>query len=421
MKVLVVTFMHVPWVSTDQTGIGRRFGTFLHALHQLSDDITLLHIVPRAMMEAAGPLDALSRSQSEFWGVPLRIALEPRQTRAKTAWSYYGAGVLDSAAQPTLSPYGGAELAEAVGRHLDQAPDLVFAHRLPAVLPILRSGRRPARMVFDVDDVEHRVLLRNTFSPPYEMGKAALLLQLPALMMLERRAVAASQLAFVCSETDRRYLNRLRFGAAVQVVPNARPVPAMPPGLVGQHTVLFLGDMKNTPNYLAAERMARTVWPLVRARVPDACLLIAGANSDRLPSASAGLKGVEFLGFIENLDALYARSRVVCCPILTGGGTRLKLVEAASYARPIVSTRIGAEGLDFTDGREALLRDDDAGFAAACGTLLQDDQLCLHLGAHARTAMAAAYDVNKVEARIVKMLRGLDQAPERSPSHSELA
>ena len=185
--------------------------------------------------------------------------------------------------------------------------------------------------------------------------------------------------------------------------------------------MLFLGDMKNTPNYLAAERMAQTIWPLVRVQVPDARLLIAGTNSDQLPSASAGLAGVEFLGFVPDLDALYAQSRVVCCPIMTGGGTRLKLVEAASYARPIVSTRIGAEGLDFTDGREALLRDDDAGFAAACVTLLQDDQLCLRLGAHARTTMAATYDVKKVEARIAEMLRGLDQDPERSSSHIELA
>jgi glycosyltransferase involved in cell wall biosynthesis len=60
---------------------------------------------------------------------------------------------------------------------------------------------------------------------------------------------------------------------------------------------------------------------------------------------------VEFRGFVDDLSALYAETRIVCCPIVIGSGTRIKLVEAASYARPIVATRIGAEGLDFRDGR----------------------------------------------------------------------
>lgn len=407
LKVLVITFFHVPWVGTDQTGVARRFGVFLRALHRLSDDITVLHIVPAAMISAAGPLDALSRSQSEFWGVPLRIALEPRQTRTETAWSHYGAGVLDADAQPAWFPYAGAELAEAVGRHLDRSPDLVFAHRLPAMLPILRSGRRPGRVLLDIDDVEHRVQLRHSLSAPFYPGKLAQLLQLPALMRLEKRAVAASRLAFACSNTDRDYLRRLGYGAAVEVVPNALPVPSSPPGVTREPTLLFLGDMKNAPNRLGAERMARRIWPLVQARVPDARLLVGGKGSDQLPSARAGLPGTEFLGFVDDLDALYARSRVVCCPIMTGGGTRLKLVEAASYARPMVSTRLGAEGLDFADGRDALLRDDDAGFADACVALLHDDALCQRLGAAARAVMMATYDARQVEERVAGMAEAL--------------
>ena len=404
MKVLVVTFFHVPWVNTDQTGIARRFGIFLRALYRVSQDITLLHIVPEAMRVAAGPLNELSRSQSEFWGVPVRITLETRRARTETRWSSYVAGILDVGAQPAWFPYSGVELAAAVGRHLDERPDLVFAHRMAAMLPIIQSGRRLPHVILDVDDVEHRVWLRRAFTKPFYPGKQAQLLQVPALVRLERQAVAASRLALVCSDTDRTYLRRLGFGDTVQVVPNALPVPPMPPGLVAERTVLFLGDMKNTPNRLAAERMTREIWPLIRARVPDAWLLVAGKGSDLLPAASAGLPGVEFLGFVEDLDRLYARSRIVCCPVILGGGTRLKLVEAASYARPIVSTRMGAEGLSLRDGQEALLRDDSAGFAAACVTLLQDDALCLQLGEAGHNVMKAAYDARKVEDRLAQMI-----------------
>ena len=268
----------------------------------------------------------------------------------------------------------------------------------------MQSGRRLSPVILDMDDIEHRVLIRRVFSKPFYPGEQAKLLQVPALFRLERRAAAASRLALVCSETDRAYLRRLGFGDKVQVAPNSLPVPPAPPALVGDRTVLFLGDMAYPPDRLAAERMARQIWPLIRARVPDARLLVAGKASDSLPAASAGLPGVEFLGFVADLDGLYAGSRAVCCPITVGGGTRLKLVEAASYARPIVSTRLGAEGLGLTDGRDALLRDDNAGFAEACITLLRDDALSLRLGEAARVMMKAAYDVLQVEDRIAQMV-----------------
>jgi glycosyltransferase involved in cell wall biosynthesis len=404
VKVLVVTALPAPWASAEQNGIARRFGGFLRALHRVSQDITLLHIVSEAVRAAAGPLDELSRSQSDYWRVPVHVALAPRRTRTETRWNHYGAGILDASAQPAWFPYGGADLAAAVGSHLDETPDLVFAHRLPAMLPLLQCGRRLPPVILDMDDIEHRVCVRRTFSKPFYLGKQAQLLQVPVLFRLERQAVAASRLALVCSETDRAYLRRLGFGSAVQVVPNSLPVPAAPPGLVREPTVLFLGDMQYGPNRVAAERMAREIWPLVRARVPDARLLVAGRESKLVAGGGAGLPGVELLGFVPDLDGLYARSRVVCCPITVGGGTRLKLIEAAAYARPIVSTRLGAEGLSLADGREALLRDDNAGFAAACATLLRDDALCLRLGGAARAVMTAAYDVQQVEDRIASMV-----------------
>lgn len=404
MKILVVTFLHVPWTGTEQNGISRRFSAFLRALYRIGQNITLVHIVPETMRATAGPLDDLSRSQSEFWGVPVRIALEARRTRSETRWNHYGAGILDAGAQPTWFAYSGADLAAAVGHHLDEQPDLVFAHRLQTMLPLMQSGRKLPPIILDMDDIEHRVSVRRAFSKPFNPGKQAQLLQVPALFRLERRAAAASRLALVCSETDRAYMRRLGFGGKVQVVPNSLPVPAAPPGLVSERTVLFLGDMRYMPNRLAAERMMREIWPLVRARLPEARLLVAGRESDKLTAANSGLSGVELLGFVADLHGLYARSRVVCCPITLGGGTRLKLIEAASYARPIVSTRLGAEGLSLRDEREALLRDDNAGFAAACVTLLQDDALCLRLGEAARAVMAAAYDVRQVEDRIAQMV-----------------
>lgn len=403
-RTLVFTPLRIASLDSDRSGTQRRFGMFLRALHRISGAIKLVHILSEEQIRSAGDPDTLNRTQSEFWEVPVEVAMIARHTRQETTWNHYGAGVLDVEAQPSFFAFGGDAVAQAVEQHLDEDPDLVFVHRLPSMIPFLRSGRRPPLMVFDNDDIEHKLRFRTAFSAPRHLGKPVGLLQVPSLMVLERRAVAASQLSFVCSELDRTYLRRLGFSDKVRVVPNAITLPSTPPGLVQDQTVLFLGAATYGPNHLAAERMARDIWPAVRRRVPGARLMIAGSGSERLPSAGAGLPGVEHLGFVDDLDALYARSRVVCCPIMVGGGTRVKLVEAAAYARPMVSTRIGAEGLDFTDGQEILLRDDDVGFADACADLLQDDAACRRLGEAGRAKMVGLYDSQVVEDQVVQMI-----------------
>src|SRR5262249_5552633 len=106
--------------------------------------------------------------------------------------------------------------------------------------------------------------------------------------------------------------------------------------------------------------------------------------------------GVEFTGFVDDLEALYQQSRVVCCPVLAGGGTRIKIIEAAACGKPIVSTRIGAEGLEMVDGMELLLRDEPKSFAEACLRLLKDSTLCNKLGYAARAAVIRYYDRSRV-------------------------
>jgi glycosyltransferase involved in cell wall biosynthesis len=144
---------------------------------------------------------------------------------------------------------------------------------------------------------------------------------------------------------------------------------------------------------------------LVRGQVADARLIIAGAPAETPWSDQPAPPGVEYRGFVEDLNALYASARVVCSPIVHGSGTRLKLIEAAAFARPMVSTSMGAEGLAFQDGRDILLRENDAELANACVRLLRDDALCRKLGAAARATMMRLYDAHSIEQQIVEMIR----------------
>ena len=400
MKALVIS-AHAPMVSDeDMTGAMQRFSMFMRALAGLADEIDLVHFVPPRRRDRYPDIQALSRDQSRRWGVPVTVDLVPASESPKTFWSHYGAGVLSIHGHPAFHGPGEQEAAAAVARHFARDPDLVSVHRLSAMCAVMRAGVTHPNLVFDLDDIEHRVQLRAATTGAWRPGKLMYLAQVPAIRRGERRAIAAARTVFVCSEPDRDYLSRQGLGRNLAVVPNAVRLPARVQGPAAAPSLLFLGTFVYPPNVEAAERLVTRIWPLIRARRPDASLLIAGKWQELLPSFGQAPEGVAYLGFVPDLDALYARVRVVCCPVDVGGGTRIKLIEAAGFGKPIVSTGVGAEGLGFQDGVHALIRDDDHAFAEACCTLLADDDLCGRLGAAARAAAEDAYDMGRCEARI---------------------
>jgi glycosyltransferase involved in cell wall biosynthesis len=405
MRTLVITPMLPAISESDRGGKHRRAGVFLHALARLSDTIEILYLVPENRMGLAEDQISLDHSQSAFWGVDLRVSLLPRAVRRETVLNHYGRGIFDASAQPLLYPYSGVTLIEQIGRRLDTNLGCVFVDRLDAMLPVLCSDRRNNTLLFDMDDLYHKVLLRKLRHDPWRLGKVPLALHLPALIHAERQAVSRSTLSFVCSDADKAHLRWLGFRGAVRVIPNAITPPDDVPGVTQQRTILFLGSQHHGPNRSAAERLVRKIWPIVHAEVTDARLIIAGLDSDTLPSHHAELPGVEYVGFVDDLDGLYAGARVICTPIVHGSGTRLKLVEAAAYGRPIVSTSMGAEGLHFRDDVDILLRETDAELAAACIALLRNDALCRRLGSAARTRMLARYDARAVQCQVEEMIR----------------
>lgn len=409
MNSLFVTFFHAPLRNTDHSGITRRYEPILRALSRVSDTITAVHIVPPELVGQNPDLVELSREHSEFWNVAMQVRLIPRGARPNTTWNHYVPGITRASAQPQLSSYAAPSVFRHLAPFLEAGPDLVLAHQLPAMLPILQSGIAPRRLIYDVDDLPHSQLARQALTPPRYPGKFAKLLHLPALIGLIRQCVAAADISLVCSTLDQAKLRTITRAGRCEVVHNAIAFPAAVPGPGDECSVLFVGDANNPPNRAGAERMVNEIWPLVRQSVPHARLTIAGKGSDTLPSAALGLTGVEHLGFVHNLDALYARTRVVCCPLVSGSGTRLKLVEAAAYARPIVSTTIGAEGLGLVNGEHALLRDDARSFAAACVELFNDGAKCHRLGAAGRAHMMQAFDSREVEHQMVGLMEGLVQ------------
>lgn len=193
------------------------------------------------------------------------------------------------------------------------------------------------------------------------------------------------------SECDARRVRDVVADAAVSVVDNGvdleRLRPLAEPDPAEPATVIFTGTLDYPPNTAGAIWLAMRVWPVVRARLPDARLRIAGRNPPRSILALAGADGIEVHGDVPDMQPLFAAAHVATAPLLSGGGTRLKILEAAAYGRAVVSTTLGAEGLAL----ETVLADSPDAFASALVRLLLDAQSRVELAAAARSAVESRY------------------------------
>jgi glycosyltransferase involved in cell wall biosynthesis len=295
---------------------------------------------------------------------------------------------------------------------LDRKPALVLAHRLVTMEVLLATGRVLPPCVFDMDDLEHVVAERNLAQATSRRERFFMRWSLPALRSLERRAVRASVRTLVCAGDDAGLLTRLAGGAPdqVAVVPNGvqRPVD-WPRPLSRQPILLMVGIYSYEPNAQGAAYFMREVWPLIRAQRPDAALWFAGGGANEVPGSASPPEGVRFLGFVDDLDAVYVQASVVICPILVGGGTRIKLIEAGMRGLPIVSTTVGAEGLGMVDGRHALLCDDPVSLARACLRLWDDEPLARDMAAQVRNLMLSRFDRDVIASELALTLQQMSR------------
>jgi hypothetical protein len=405
MRVLFVSTHFPSDLRVYVHGTFKRMRLFVDAVKEIAQ-LDMLFYVRSDRDISASAVSRLERSISDHWGTEIRLTLCPKYDRSGplSKWQLYGSGALNFFRQGGYVSTSGAEQVQAFEECLRRKPDAIFAKGLPSMCPALLTKETLPPVFFDMDDIDHVVLARGIDSQRQWRSKLVTYLRVPALWWGERKAIRSARRTFVCSDLDRRYLSRFWRLPGVVTVPNAVQIAELQP-LTADPTLLFLGSYWYRPNAEAAEFLLHRVWPQVHRAMPEARLIIAGPEPESIRGHDDALPSVEFTGFVEDIDALYRRSRVVCAPILSGGGTRVKIIEAAACGKPITATRLGAEGLELHDGRELLLRDDPESFAEACLQLLKDSALCKRLGHAAHEAASRHYDRANVIRLIQKYFR----------------
>jgi glycosyltransferase involved in cell wall biosynthesis len=199
---------------------------------------------------------------------------------------------------------------------------------------------------------------------------------------------------YLCSAADERRLLDQLPGLRTAVIPNAadveyyQPRPTDPP--LDGRTVLFFGLLSYVPNVDGVTHFVQDIWPRITKAHPEArCKIIGG----RPPSSLLALAGprVELTGFVSDLRPHLAAAAAVVVPLRLGGGTRLKIVEGMAMGKAIVSTTLGAEGIEAVPGRDLLVADQPAAFAEAVNRLLAEPDLAARIGEAARRLAVQRY------------------------------
>jgi O-antigen biosynthesis protein len=172
-------------------------------------------------------------------------------------------------------------------------------------------------------------------------------------------------------------------------------------------TMLFVGSFRHGPNRVAMDWFIGSVLPLILRRQPAARLVIAGSDPPPRHIYGSPSGSLEMLGYVEDVREPLARYSLFVCPIRSGSGVRVKLLEAFAAGIPVVSTTVGAEGLARKDGEFCALADDPAGFAERVVMLFENPQARAEMAQRARAEVAANWDMGAITRRLVDGYRAL--------------
>jgi len=363
MDLLVTT--HTPILRSGQTM--RTYGV-ARALAAGAGGITLLY----ARFEGDEPDQAFSSIPGiELIGVDTSRGVRRGATFASALARGMPAGIARGIS-PELA-LGAARLADQPGR------GRVIADGPVAAAALLGLARRRA-VVYNAHNLE------SGFRGQLSGGG----MSVPLLRRFERRLLARASESWMVSEADVRAAAELCRTARLRYVPNVVDVAAIEPvrELAPEPRALFVANFAYEPNRNGLRFLLEEVMPRVWRRLPAARLALVGAGLREAPSND---ERVEAAGFVADLGEAYRRARCALVPLLQGGGTPLKFVEALAYGLPVLATPLAAAGLAVQDGRDCVLAEGGEAYAAALTRLLENGAPAI--GARGRALAAERYSI----------------------------
>ena len=306
----------------------------------------------------------------------------------------------------------------------DPRPDVAVCDFLDAAINF--PERLPVPAVLFQHNVESEIWRRHAETETNPAKRLVYGREYQRMLGYERATVRKFHSVIAVSGHDRKLMSAWVDPARVTVVPTGVDLEQYAPEDSEREPgplVMFTGAMDWEPNVDAMEYFCGEIWPAVKQRMPGARLRIVGRNPDGRVRSFAG-ESVEVTGRVPSVAKHLREAAVVVVPLRIGGGTRLKIYEAMAAGKAVVSTSVGAEGLDVHPGRDIILADSATEFGDAVLKLLQDRELRQRYGrAAAETAAGCGWPgvARKFEA-VLRQAAGLESmAQEFAPAVAQSA
>lgn len=368
-------------------------------------DVTLIY---PTIGHSVGPdLEALSPFCKHVYTFPFESLAYQHDSRLSRPvyWALhklrYLHPVIPAFMQQLRSKEGNALVADLCSEHFD----LIWGQRISSIQMLPPS--LASRVIIDLDDLEHRSLRSRLLlwkDPLYMIP-----LNWFELLKLKRLERSLSKLPYefaVCSETDREVICT---SSKIWVIPNGIELPVKPRCLCegnSEPILVFVGYMPYEPNADGAIFFARRVLPLIQRDIPDVKFLVVGRDPTPSVSQLHDGKSVFVTGAVPEIADYLSNASAVVVPIRFGGGTRIKILEALAHRKAVVSTTMGAEGIEVQSGKHLLLADSPEDLAKACTLLLKDGDLRGRLGEEGFNLIRDRYQWKGIERTIGEIVLG---------------
>jgi len=285
--------------------------------------------------------------------------------------------------------------------------------QLMKYLPVIRKGPGCPATVVDWHNIESELMWRYAKTAGNPLKRVAAWRVAKLIERAENRLLDTCDTHIVTSERERQKLLARHPGANIHVIPNGVDAGYYSPTQIAEarrrtgqcdskRTILFVGSMDYHANIDAVTWFSQAVWPEIARNHPDLKFTIVGRDPAPEVRALASDR-IRVIGTVDDVRPFYASAVAVVVPLRSGSGTRLKILEAMAAGVAVVSTRLGAEGIDAENDVHLLLADSGPEIAAAVGRVVSSAETRARLSAAARAFVVSRYDWTVVSEQLCRI------------------
>lgn len=291
----------------------------------------------------------------------------------------------------------------------------VICDRLTETLYFINE-RISAIKIYSTHNIEHQIMERYFKAENNFFKKIAAYIIFKQTINYERRVWNDFDFLVSVSDNDKVSMSGFAPANRIFVVPNGIDTNYFKPkdGATIPFSIVYTGQMGWHPNEDAVMYFINSIYPLIKNSIPNLKLFIVGSNaSKRLHRRAQCDKNIEITGRVEDVRVYIDKAAVCIVPLRIGSGTRLKILEAMSMAKPVISTSIGCEGLDVTNEKDIIITDDRNEFANKTIALLNDEAMSQRLGRAGQKLVKEKYDWSVVLRELDEFNNRLEVFPKR--------